>query len=148
MPVARKIKSALFDAIQTFRISNLSNDINTLDALFVIIWPEIERVVATQNSPIKIQLTICMNVTHLSSEEIDAKIYLRSKAFKWDDNSGGGGGGDSEDRGNIKDFFTQLFQNKLQSYTDRSSNFRVNDFSFVDFDLLKYNRVPYNTGST
>ena len=127
---ARLHKSSFNGLVQTWRV-NLNDAVITIEQVIDACWDEVERIVETLNSPVKIQLTMCANITHLPAEEV-GKIYLRSCAFVHDENS--------------REFFLQLFHDKLQSYSDRSSNFRINKFEFVDFDLIKYNDIAHEVG--
>ena len=116
--------------LQTWRLS-LDEDVITVDAVVDACWEEVDRLINTFNFEVKIQMTMCASVTHLPGEEV-GKIYLRSRAFAHDDNS--------------RMFFLQLFHDKLQSYSDRSSNFRINRFDYVDVDFIKYNEIAFRVG--
>ena len=128
--MARLLKSSFDGRIQCWRIE-IDGDVVTIESVIESCWDEIDRIADSLNSPVKIQLTMCMSVVHIPAEEV-GKIYLRSRAFVRDDNS--------------RAFFLQLFHEKLQSYSDRSSNFRISRFEFVDFDLIKYENIAFHTG--
>lgn len=125
------IRSALNNSMQTWRIT-LNNDIITLEQVMDTSWDEINRIVTSRNTTLKIQLTLCANVTHIPNEEA-GKIYIRTKAFIFDHQ-------------NNKQFFLELFEGKLEKYSERSSNFRINYFEFLEFHLIKYNPISFNVG--